>query len=250
MRRPLALAVALASTATPAGVLCATAAARAPHVGMMIVGRTGPVFGPRSVRAAATSVSLSRKRCAIPSATPLAALAGAHRVGGPSFRVRDYGGSCSRHAADAGSLFVYQVGRARNRGRDGWTYKVGNRAGSTGAADLSGPFGRGRMRSGAHVVWFWCRMSSRGSCQRTLTVSPSRRRVAPGGRLRVVVRGYDDFGHGVRIGGATVRLGRRLVRADAHGVAVARAPSRPGWLRLTASRKGLVTAYGERIRVG
>ena len=50
------------------------------------------------------------------------------------FRLRDYG-ACSRRARDAGSLYVRQIGPDRERGRDGWVYKVGSRAGSTGAAD-------------------------------------------------------------------------------------------------------------------
>src|SRR4051794_39340083 len=146
----------------------ATASA-APTVRVMVVGRGGRHYlPPRSVRAATTTVAASGKRCAVGAATPLAALV----ARGVALRVRDYGGSCSRRAADSAGLFVFQVGPDRNRGRDGWTYKVGTRAGTAGAADTSGPFGRGRLHGGDHVTWFWCLLARRGSCQRTLGLVP------------------------------------------------------------------------------
>src|SRR4051794_20441522 len=146
----------------------------------MIVGRSGVAFGPRTVSTAATTVAVGAKRCAAPVATPLAALAAARRAGGPGFSVRDYG-SCSRRVTDSGSLFVSRIGADRNRGRNGWTYKLGVRSGTTGAADPTGPFGTGRrLRSGDRVTWFWCVLSRSGSCQRTLVVVPASRRIAPG----------------------------------------------------------------------
>ncbi|MFL5847011.1 MAG: hypothetical protein ACJ762_20195 [Solirubrobacteraceae bacterium] len=215
----------------------------------MVVGRADLLLAPRTVDARGVVVRASGKRCAAGRGTPLAALAGARRSGGPSFTVRDYGGSCSRRAADGGALFVTRIGGDRNRGRDGWTYKVGSRSGSAGAADPSGPFGSGLLRAGAHVTWFWCRLSRSGSCQRTLAVR-SAGRVSRGGRLRVVVRGYDDFGHGRRIGGARVSFGSRSATTNRRGVATVRAPGSGGRVRLTATKRGLVRAFDRQVRVG
>ena len=232
-----------------AGVLAAAApaaAGAAPRVRVMVVGRSDLLLAPRTVTARAVTVAASGKRCGVAAGTPLAALAGARRAGAPSFSVRDFGGSCTRAARNSAQLFVTRIGGDRNRGQGGWTYKVGTRAGSAGAANPAGPFGNGRLRSGAHVTWFWCRRG--GACQRTLSVA-SRGRVGHGGRLRVVVRGYDDFGHARRIRGARVRLGGRSAVTGPHGVAHVRAPRRTGRVRLTATKRGLVRAFDRRIRV-
>src|SRR4051812_45232464 len=137
MRRALALGVVLALAAPAAG------AGAAPRVKVMVMGRTGLLLAPRAVVAKAVTVRASGKRCAAAAGTPLSALAGARRAGGPAFRVKVYGGSCSRRPADSAALFVTRVGPDGNRGRNGWAYKVGTRAGTAGAADLSGPFGNG-----------------------------------------------------------------------------------------------------------
>ena len=244
MRRAAAFALlAVTLAATPA-------AAAGPRVGMLVVGRGGVLFGPRTVQAKATTVPVGAKRCAAPSATPLAALVAAHRIGAPAFSMRDFG-SCSLRAADSGSLFVFRIGADRNRGRNGWTYKVGVRSGSTGAADPTGSFGTGRrLRAGDRVTWFWCVLARSGSCQRTLAVLPATRRVAPGASLSVAVRGYDDAGHGVAVRGATVRLGHATAITAADGRATLTAPSRPGRVRVTASRPGMVRAFGEEVLVG
>jgi hypothetical protein len=239
MRWALALGCALAAVAP---------ATAAPRVKVMVVGRSGLLLAPRTVTARGVVVRASGKRCAAAAGTPLAALAGARRAGGPSFAVSDYGGSCSRRARDGAALFVVRVGHDRNRGRDGWEYKVGTRSGTAGAADPTGPFGSGRLRSGASVTWFWCRLARSGSCQRTLSVS-SRRSVGRGGRLRVRVRAYDDFGHAIRVRGARVRLGGARATTNRRGVAVLRAPRRAGTTRLTATRRGMVRAFDHRIRV-
>lgn len=240
---------ALALTCALAAVAPAAAAAAAPRVKVMVVGRSDLLLAPRTVAAHGVYVRASGKRCAAGAGTPLAALVAARRAGGPSLTVRDYGGSCSRRARDGGALFVTRVGPNRNRGRDGWAYKVGTRAGTAGAADPSGPFGSGRLRSGARVTWFWCRLARSGSCQRTLAVG-SAGRVARGGRLRVVVRGYDDFGNARRIRGARVSLGGRSAVSGGGGVAHLRAPSRGGRVRLTATKRGLVRAFDRQVRVG
>jgi hypothetical protein len=231
-----------------AAVACATAAA-APSVRVMVVGRTHLLLAPRSVTAAQALVRASGKRCAASAGTPLAALAAARRNSGPAFSVRDYGGSCSRNPRDGGSLFVFAVGPDRNRGRDGWAYKVGPRSGTAGAADPTGPFGRRLLQSGAQVTWFWCRLSRRGACQRSLGVL-SAGRVPRGGRLRVAVRGYDDAGHSVSVRGARVRLGASSAVTGAGGSALVRAPRTAGRARLTATRPGMVRAFDRSVRVG
>ena len=235
-----------------AGLLAAVApatAAAAPRVKVMVHGPSELLLAPRTVEARGVLVRASGKRCRAGAGTALAALAGARRAGGPSFAVRDDGGSCSRRARDSGALFVTQIGANRNRGRDGWVYKVGNRAGTAGAADPSGSFGSGRLRAGDRVTWFWCRLARAGSCQRTLEVRPSRWRVARSAAVRVTVRGYDDFGRSRLVRGARVRLGGRSATTGRRGVAVLRAPGRSGWARLTATRSGLVRAFDRRVRV-
>src|SRR5437899_2808360 len=81
------------------------------------------------------TVTVHRRRCAVASATPLAALI--HSRVGP-LSLRDYG-SCSKRPADGGGLFVAGIGADHNRGSDGWVYKSGNVLGTAGAADPAGP---------------------------------------------------------------------------------------------------------------
>ena len=154
------------------------------------------------------------RRCAVGRATPLSALAGTRL----RLRLRDYG-SCGRSPADAGSLYVRKVGPDRAGGPRGWVYKVGNRAGTTGAADPSGPFGTGRRLRGGRLLWFWCLQSRAGGCQRTLDARPEASTVAAGAPLRVRVRGYDDNGRGVPVAGALVRAGGAQALTGADGVA-------------------------------
>src|SRR4051812_49676369 len=106
---------------------------------------------------AATTAKVGRKRCAVPGATPLAALL---RSGVGPLSLRDYG-SCSKRAADATSLFVSAIGSDRNKGSDGWGYKAGNVLGTPRAADPAGPLRRGRLKAGARVAWFWCHVTTR-----------------------------------------------------------------------------------------
>ena len=185
----------------------ASTAAQGPTVVTMIVGQRSVLRVARAVRANATSVRASGHMCAVAPDTPLAALAALGKVGGPGIRIKDYG-SCSRsNPAFSESLFVYQVGAERNRGAEGWVYKVNGRVGSSGAADRSGPFGTGRrLRSADQVLWFWCHSGSRG-CQRSLVVRASRT-VRPGGSLQVRVLGFDDEARSVPVAGAVVKLVR------------------------------------------
>jgi hypothetical protein len=86
-------------------------------------------------------------------------------------------------------------------------------------------------------------------CQRTLEVRSSAGRVAPGAPVRVTVTGYDDSGRGVRVPGATVRLGSSVSTTDGDGVAVVSAPA-SGVGRLVAERDRMVRSFPRRVVVG
>ncbi len=171
LARLVGVAVAGALVAAPAAArgrpdAPASGSASGASVTMTVVGPRGSLFGPRTVSAAATAVAVAGKRCRIAASTPLAALSAAYGAGGPAFVLHDYG-SCGRDPADSGQLFVKQIGAFANRGVNGWEYEVDGRAGTTGAADTSGPFGNGRLlRTGNRVVWFWCTMAANGTCRR------------------------------------------------------------------------------------
>jgi hypothetical protein len=226
-----------------AGAVARARQAGAPVVQSMVVGSGGVVLSPaRSVAASATSVRAGRRRCAVAAGTPLAVLAALRRAGGPAFFVRDYG-RCGRSPAGSGQLFVYALGGEANRGQSGWEYKVAGVAGSTGAADPSGPRGDGRrLRSGEQVLWFWCAAHA-GGCQRTLALSPASSSVGPGGSLAVTVRGLDNEGRAVPVAGAIVKLGSDFASTDAGGRATLAAPVTPGRYQLTAARAGLVPSF-------
>jgi hypothetical protein len=152
---------ALALTALAAAP-AAAGTAGGPSVRASVVGKHRVLDRARTVRARATTVRIGGRRCAVGAGTPLAALLAVRR----DVRIRDYA-SCGRRAADAGGLFVFQIGSERNRGTDGWVYTVDGRKGTTGAADPSGPFGTGRrLRAGDRVVWLWCTMTARGTCRK------------------------------------------------------------------------------------
>jgi hypothetical protein len=226
--------------------LAAPAAAEArAKVEVMVVGKSTVLAGPKRVALTSRSARVGGKRCALGRATPLSALAGT-RV---TFRLTDYG-SCSRRPRDSGSLYVRRIGPDRESGRDGWVYKVGNRAGSTGAADPTGPFGDGRkLRAGQRVLWFWCVKDAADACQRTLAVAPERSTSRPGEPLRVTVRGYDENGKGVLVAGATVRLGGITSITGADGVATLLAPALAGRYRVRADKPGTVVSFPVKIAV-
>ena len=185
----------------------------------MVVGKQRVLREAAPVTLKSRSVRVGGRRCAVGRATPLSALAGTRLKLG----FRDYG-SCGRSPRDAGALYVRRIGGERARGSAGWVYKVGRRAGTTGAADPSGPFGRGKLKRGARVLWFWCVQTRGEACQRTLEVVVAAT-AAVGRGASVTVRGYDDNGRGVVVAGATVRLGRAIAVTDASGVAQVTAPS-------------------------
>lgn len=220
--------------------VAAPAQAAAPNVDQLVAFRDGSAKQSR-VTASRTSARVGGKRCAIGPRTPLAALL---RSKPGAVKLRDYG-ACSRKAADAGGLYVSKIGADRARGTNGWVYKVGNKVATAGAADPTGPFGRGRLKKGARVTWFYCRMSAKtGSCQRTLGI---RTEALGSGMLKVTVRSYDDSGHSKPAAGATAIAGDAGAKTDASGVATLTLP--PGTVRVHAESSGAVRSFGEAVSV-
>ena len=217
-RRLLAL---LSGAAALAAVTPARASA-APAVDAMVVFRSGAVVGPKRVAVRRVRVN----RCALGAGLPVGVLP-ALRLG---FAAR---GSCR-------SLYVHRVGRDRASGVQGWVYKVGRSLPGRAASDPSAV-----LRPGQRVIWFWCRRA--GACQRTLTIQAPRT-ARRGARYSVVVRGYDDFGRGRRVRGATVRYDGRSARTNRRGVAVLRA-RRSGRVRLVATRRGMIRSFPSTVAV-
>jgi hypothetical protein len=221
-----------------AGLAATAPAQAAPTVEQMVVFRDGRAL-TKDVVARQTRVRVGRRRCAAGEGTALAALVRSH-IG--RLRLKDYG-SCSRHPRDGAGLFVSAIRSDRNRGQNGWVYKVGRRAASAGAADPSGAFGRGRLRRGQRVTWFYCRMRA-GGCQRTLDVSA----VAGLGQVTATARGYDDEGAGTPVEGASVTSGGVSGVTGADGSVRLALP--PGRHRLVARKDGLVRSFAEVVTVG
>jgi hypothetical protein len=217
--------------------LGAPAEAAAPKVRQLVVFRDGGATS-ETVSTRATRVRVEDRRCAVGSGT---ALAGLVRSRPGPLRLRDFG-ACSSRPRDAGGLFVQAIRGDRNLGQNGWVYKVGRRAATAGAADPAGPLGRGRLRAGQRVTWFYCRLRH-GGCQRTLELTW---RAEPG-TLVASVRGYDDQGRGVAVEGATVKVGGAEALTDASGEARIALPA--GRYRAVAEKPGLVRSFTERVEV-
>ena len=232
-----ALAAAAPGAVAGEGGADARTVAPAPIVRQMVVFRSGDAH-TRRVRAKRVLLRVGGRRCAAGDGTALAALV---RSRPGRLRLRDFG-SCSRSPRDGAGLFVAGIGPDRNRGQDGWVYKVGRRAATAGAADPSGSFGRGRLRPGQRVTWFYCRLRG-GGCQRTLEV---RARAEPGG-VFATVRGYDDDGRGIAVEGAVVTAGGVSALTEAAGTARLSLPA--GAYRVVATKSGLVRSFAERIEV-
>ena len=213
------------------------AVAVAPVVEQMVVFRDGDAV-TRTVAAKQVRVRVGGRRCTAGEGTALAALVRS-RVG--RLGLRDFG-SCSTRARDSAGLFVSSIKGERNRGQDGWVYKVGNRGATAGAADPGGAFGRGRLKRGQRVTWFFCRLRG-GGCQRTLALEARR----DPGTVSVTVRGYDDEGRGVPVQGATVSAGSVTSLTGADGRATLALS--PGRHRLVAEKDGLVRSFAERVVV-
>jgi hypothetical protein len=211
--------------------------ARVPVIEQMVVFRSGEAITER-VAARKVTVRVACRRCAAGTGTALAALV---RSRPGRLRLLDFG-SCSQRLRDGAGLFVAGIRRDRNRGRDGWVYKVGRRAATAGAADPAGPFGRGRLSAGQRVTWYYCTLGA-GGCQRTLGL---RTRTTSGG-LAVTVRGYDDEGRAVPVQGAIVRAGGLDAVTGANGAA--RLALAPGRYRVLAEKPGFVRSFAERVEV-
>lgn len=211
-------------------------AAAAPKVRQLVVFRSGQAL-QKMPSTASTTVSVNGQRCAAGGGTALAALV--RSKPGP-LRFRDFG-SCSNRPRDSAGLLVTGIRSDRNRGQRGWVYKVGHRAATAGAGDTGGPFGRGRLRAGQRVTWFYCVRG--GDCQRTLEVKASP--VASG--IVASVRGYDDAGDWIPIEGATVSASGVAGVTGADGRVLLSLP--PGTHRLVARKDGLVRSFSERVEV-
>ena len=214
----------------------ATAAA-APRVKQLVVFRSGEAV-QRITSTLQATVTVAGRRCAVGDGTALAALA---RSRPGQLRLRDFGACSASDPRDSAGLLVTRIRSDRNRGQRGWVYKVGRRAASGGAGDMTGPFGRGRLRAGQRVTWFYCVRAA--DCQQTLEV-----RTAPmAGGIVATVRGYDDAGDGVPIEGATVSASgvTGLTAADGRVQMVLA----PGTHRVVARKDGLVRSFTERVEV-
>jgi hypothetical protein len=236
---PLALA---AGSEAPARGHVAFSLSPGPSVTVMVVGAGNVILAqPSFISAAATAVKTPRGACGIDAATPLAALVDLHRVGGPPFSIRDYG-RCTTSPRNSGQLTVYSLDGETDHGRNGWRYKVGNRAGAAGAADPSGALG-----AGAKVLWFWCQ-SVAGGCQRTLEArAPAS--VTAGRPLSVRVLGYDNVGHGEAMSGARVSIAGSSAVTGSSGRVTLRAPSQAGTYSVRATRPGSVPSFPTVVQV-
>ena len=232
-RLPASVLFALVAAGTAVPV---PAFAAAPKVKQLVVFRSGEAI-QRAVSTRQATVPVGGRRCAAGDGTALAALVRS-KVG--RLRLRDFG-ACSMRPRDSASLLVTGIRSNRNRGERGWVYKVGRRAATAGAADMSGPFGNGRLRAGQRVTWFYCLRAT--DCQPTLTV----RATPVAGGIVARVSGYDDGGDGGPIAGATVTASgvTGLTAADG-GVQLALPP---GTHRVVARKDGLVRSFTERVEV-
>ena len=212
------------------------ATAVAPKVKQLVVFRSGEAL-QRTTSARKATVTVAGRSCAVGDGTALAALV---RSRPGRLRLRDFG-ACSLRPRDSAGLLVTGIRSDRNRGQRGWVYTVGRRAATAGAGDMTGPFGRGRLRAGQRVTWFYCVRAA--DCQRTLEL-----RTAPmAGGIVATVRGYDDAGDGVPIEGATVSASGVTGITAADGRVQMVLP--PGTHRLIARKDGLVRSFTERVEV-
>jgi hypothetical protein len=211
--------------------------AAAAKVDLMVVGKERVLRAPKEVRLKQRTVKVAGRRCRLAAATPLAVLAATKLKLG----LRDYG-RCGKRPRDAAGLYVTRIKREREKGRGGWVYKIGRRAPSLGAADLTR-----KLRDGQRVTWFWCEQDDSGGCQRTLEARPDRTKAAPGETLTVTVRGYDDHGKGIAVEGVTVTLGPATAVTDAAGTAVLTVAESG---ELEATREGFVRAFPVEVTVG
>ena len=224
----------------------ARSSGRAARVQVMVVGKSGTVVEAVTLQARPAVVRASGRACKVNGSTPLAALVAAldkRRIGR---HVRDFGACERRNARSSGQLFVDRIGRERNRGQDGWVYKVNDLARDVGAADPAGP----RLRNGNRVLWMYCVMeAATSSCQRSLRVAPSKADGPPGSTLRLLVEGYDDRRRKAPVAGATVTLGPVSAVTDASGHASLVRPA-AGTYTLAATAPGALPSFPVKVKVG
>jgi hypothetical protein len=217
---------------------------RGARVQVMVVGKSGTVVEAVTLQARPAVVRASGRACKVNGSTPLAALVAAldkRRVGR---HVRDFGACERRNARSSGQLFVDRIGGERNRGQDGWVYKVNDFARDVGAADPAGL----RLRKGNRVLWLYCVMDAQTrSCQRSLRVTGAEVG-PPGSTLRVLVEGYDDRRPRAPVAGATVTLGPVSAVTDASGHASLVRPA-AGTYTLAATAPGAMPSFPVKVKV-
>lgn len=224
----------------PAGSAYAAPAKPGAKVEQLVVFRDGRAK-TRTVQADKASVDVSGRSCAVPRSTPLGALL---RSKVASVKLRDFG-FCSSRSVDASGLFVSALGADRNKGEAGWVYKVGRKAGTAGAADPTGPFGRGLLERGDRVTWFYCLRAA--DCQPTLELRASPASVGGAPAVSVRVRGYDDNGRGADVPGATVHFDEQTAVTGADGLVTV--PLAPGIYDVYAEKQGFVRSFTEAEKV-
>jgi hypothetical protein len=225
-----------------------TSAARSggSRVRVMVVGKSGTLVEAMTLRARATAVRASRRACKVSGSTPLAALAAALGKRDVPWHARDFGRCERRNARSSGQLFVDRIAKDRNRGQDGWVYKVNDFARNVGAADTAGP----RLRSGDRVLWLYCVFEpATRSCQRSLRVVAETVKGPPGSMLTLLVEGYDNERRKQPVAGATVTLGPVTAVTDASGRAALIRPA-PGTYTLGATAPGAIPSFPVKVTVG
>ncbi len=214
-------------------------ARRGARVQVMVVGKNGPVVEAVTLQARPTVVRASARACKVSGSTPLAALVAAldrHDIGR---HLRDFGSCERRRTSSSGQLFVDRIAQDRNRGQDGWVYKVNDFARTVGSADVAGR----RLRDGDRVLWLYCVLDpTTRSCQPSLRVVPDATSGPPGGALRVRVRAYDNERRASPAAGARIALGPATAVADATGTATLTAPA-AGRYRLSAGAPGAAPSF-------
>src|SRR3954471_23761557 len=239
----IAIRATAAAALAAAAIAPAAAEAKPPRVQQLVAFRNGTAK-QKSLVAKAATAHVGKRRCAVSTGTALAALIRS-KVG--ALKLRDYGSCTRKHPADAAGLYVAAIAGERAKGVSGWVYKVGHRVATTGAADPTGPFGTGkRLRKGARVTWFYCRMSTKtNSCQRTLGLKA---KPQGGGAVKVTVRAYNDGGHYRPVAGAAVHVrGGGTVKTGPGGTATLQLPL--GRARLWATAKARVRSFQEVVDV-
>jgi hypothetical protein len=221
-RRLVVSGLALGALASP---VPAQAARKAPTVEQMVVFKSGRAR-VKTVKASRLRVKVGSRRRSVRTGTPLAALERSRpgRIG-----LRSFGGQ----------LYVRSIASNRARGQSGWLYKVGNKLASAGAADPSGPFGSGLLRTGQRVTWYYGSLQGENG-PRTLTL-----KVAAGptpGTATARVRSYDDEGRGRAEAGLAVKVsGGESATTTADGSAVVAATA--GQRTFTARKSGSIRSF-------